>query len=75
LQYFRLQNVENAGLLNTWARSNKWYMQPFRQYKKINDRSRRADFISRMFFPFVFIVFNLVYWALFTPGYDPNEDE
>ncbi len=49
-----------------------WYMRPFRQFMKISERSKRADFISRIFFPFVFVMFNVVYWTLFTPGHDPN---
>jgi hypothetical protein len=49
-------------------------MRPFRQFMNINERSKRADFLSRIVFPFMFVSFNVVYWTLFTPGHDPNND-
>jgi len=53
--------------MSAWESNNKWYMAPFRRFAKIKDRSRRADYCARIGFPFVFVMFNIVYWILFTP--------
>jgi hypothetical protein len=55
------------------SRNDKWCMRVLRKYVKITDRATRGDFIARIVFPFMFVVFNVVYWTLWTPGYDPYD--
>lgn len=58
-------------MMSRWRTSNKWYMAPFRQFAKIKDRSRRADFLARFLFPLSFFLFNVTYWVIFQPGTMP----
>uniref|UniRef100_A0A915D2G7 Uncharacterized protein n=1 Tax=Ditylenchus dipsaci TaxID=166011 RepID=A0A915D2G7_9BILA len=59
---YRRRRSSAVGFMKRWCPGWRWMSRQL----DIEDRAKRADYISRLMFPVAFILFNLIYWLRYS---------